>query len=75
VSVFRVRILWTLKLFVHADEEIIQLHERSSLTKITSVARYIGFYTGSADHVHMENVNKYVGSSWLRKRECLNIVF
>jgi len=29
----------------------------------------------SADHVPKENMNKYVGSSWLHKRECLNKVF
>jgi len=29
----------------------------------------------SADHVPKENMNEYVGSSWLHKRECLNIVF
>jgi len=32
-------------------------------------------YRGSADRAPKENVNKYVGSSWLHKRECLNIVF
>jgi len=42
---------------------------------MTSVAQYIGFYTGSADHVPEKNVNKYVGSSSLHKRDCLNIVF
>jgi len=34
---------------------------------MNSVARKCGFYTGSADHVPKENVNKYVGSSWLHK--------
>jgi len=36
-------------------------------TKLTSVTRQIGFYTGSADHVSKENVNKNVSSSWLHK--------
>jgi len=36
-------------------------------TKLTSVARKCSFYTGSADHVPKENVNKNVGSSWLHK--------
>jgi len=36
-------------------------------TKLTSVTRKFGFYTGFADHVPKENVNKNVGSSWLHK--------
>jgi len=35
-------------------------------TKLTRVTRK-GFYTGSADHVPKEKVNKNVGSSWLHK--------
>jgi len=52
-----------------------ELHWLKGFTKMTSVARWIGFDTGSVDHVSKENVNKYVGSSWLHKREYLNIVF
>jgi len=37
---------------------------KKGFTKMTSVAQY----TGSADHVPLANVNKYVGSSWLHKR-------
>jgi len=36
-------------------------------TKLTSVTGKFGFYTGPADHVPKENVNKNVGSSWLHK--------
>jgi len=36
-------------------------------TKLTSVTRKFGFYTGSADHVPEENVNKNVDSFWLHK--------
>jgi len=52
-----------------------EVHWWQGFTEMTSVARSIGFYTGSVDHVSKDNVNKYVGSSWLHKREYLNIVF
>jgi len=44
-------------------------------TKLTSVARKFGFYTGSADHVPKENMNKNVGSSWLQKSGMCQHIF
>jgi len=44
-------------------------------TKLTSVTRKFGFYTGSADHVPKENVNKNVGSSWLHKSGMCQHIF
>jgi len=34
---------------------------------MTSITRKFGFYTGFADQIPKEILNKYVGSSWLHK--------
>jgi len=34
-------------------------------TTITVVARTFGYYTGFVESIAMENVHKYVGSSWI----------
>jgi len=42
---------------------------------MTGVARTFGFYTGFAESIAMENVHKYVGSSWWHKPEMFQHTF